>query len=130
MEMNFEKPKLRSAAKSRTAVHSAPLWEMNETFPALGMRAEKLAFKRTAGSGLMTPRQFGPISRTPASRQVATRRSSIARPSGPISRNPAETMTMPLTPFATASWTDCSAAFGGRMTMPRSISSGISVRDL
>jgi len=101
--MNLEKPKLRSAAKSRTAVQSAPLWEMKEMLPALGMRAEKLAFSRTAGRGLMTPRQLGPISRTPASRQTDTMRSSISRPSGPTSRKPAETMTIPLTPWATAS---------------------------
>ena len=30
MEINFENPNSLSAAKSRTAVHSAPLWDMNE----------------------------------------------------------------------------------------------------
>ena len=127
MEMNLEKPKLRSAAKSRTAVHSAPLCEMKEMLPGRGMRAEKLAFRRTLGKGLITPRQLGPIMRTPASRQMATMRSSMARPSGPTSRKPAETMTMPFTPRATASCTDCSAALGGRITMPRSSGSGMSL---
>ncbi len=64
MEMNFEKPKSRSAAKSRTAVQSAPLWEMNEMFPQAGIRREKLAFRLTSGRGLITPRQLGPTRRT------------------------------------------------------------------
>jgi hypothetical protein len=120
MEMNLEKPKSRSPAKSSTAVHKAPLWEMNETLPALGMRAEKLALRRTSDSGLITPRQLGPTRRTPLSRQIAMIFFSISRPSPPTSLNPAETMTTPLTPFSMASCTDWMAILGGTMIMARS----------
>ena len=45
------------------------------------MRAEKLALSRMSGLGLITPRQLGPTTRTPASLQRATIWSSISSPS-------------------------------------------------
>jgi hypothetical protein len=68
---------------------------MKEMRPAAGIRAEKLAFSRIDDTGLITPRQFGPMTRTPASRQMATIWFSIASPSPPTSRKPAETMMIP-----------------------------------
>ena len=50
-------------------------------FPQMGIRLEKLAFRLTFGRGLMTPRQLGPTSRTPAFLQSETIRFSISRPS-------------------------------------------------
>jgi len=127
MEMNFEKPKSRSAAKSRTAVQSAPLWEMKEMLPQAGILREKLAFRLTSGRGLITPRQFGPTRRTLASLQRETIRFSISSPSPPTSRNPAETITIPLTPFSIASCTAPPQSFGGRMMMARSTLSAIAL---
>ena len=54
------------------------------------MRAEKLAFKLTVGIGLITPRQLGPTSLTPASLHMATILFSISRPSPPTSLKPAD----------------------------------------
>ena len=126
MDINFENPNSLSAAKSRTAVQSAPLWDIKETFPEAGMRVEKLALSRTAGSGLITPRQLGPTTRMSASLQMETIRFSISSPSWPTSRKPAETITIPLIPFSTASFTAFSAGFGGRIIIARSTASGIS----
>ena len=120
MEINFENPKSRSAAKSRTAVHKAPLWDIKEILPGFGMRAEKLAFSSTSGRGLMTTRQLGPTSRMPASLQIETIRFSISAPRSPTSRNPADTTTIPLTPDSAASLTASRASRGGRMSMARS----------
>jgi hypothetical protein len=45
--------------QSSTAVHSAPLWLMNATFPCRAIAEAKVAFSPVAG--LIAPRQFGPI---------------------------------------------------------------------
>jgi len=71
IEINLENPNSRSAAKSRTAVQSAPLCEIKDILPGAGMRAEKLAFNFTAVSGLITPKQFGPTRRILAFWQMA-----------------------------------------------------------
>ena len=89
------------------------------------MRAEKLAFKDTLGEGLITPRQLGPTSRTPASVHNSLIRRSISAPSPPTSLKPAETMTMPFTPLVMHSFTEPRAALGGRMIMARSMGSGM-----
>jgi len=86
-ELGKSEPSVR--AKSRTAVQSAPLWEMKEMFPGWASGRKKLAFMLTLGRGLMTPRQFGPTTRTPASRQIETILFSASNPFFPTSRNPA-----------------------------------------
>jgi len=78
-------------------VHKAPLWEINEISPLVGIREEKLALRLTEEIGLITPRQFGPTKRTPAFLQMAAILFSISRPSSPTSRKPAETITIPFT---------------------------------
>ena len=103
----------------------APLWEINETFPGFGILAEKEAFKDTFSDGLITPRQLGPTTLTPALAHKALIFFSIAAPSPPTSLKPAETITIPLIPFAIQSLTACKAAFGGRIIIARSMGSGI-----
>jgi len=59
------------------------------------------AFNRTAGSVLITPRQFGPMREMPWSAAISLSRSSRFTPSGPNSRKPAEmtiTERMPFSP--------------------------------
>ena len=108
-------------------MQSAPLWEMKEMLPLTGILLEKLAFMLTSETGLITPRQLGPMSRTFASLQRARIWFSISNPSPPTSRNPAETITIPPTPFSIASSTALRQARGGRMTMARSTSSVIAL---
>jgi len=74
----------------------------------------------------MTPRQLGPTSRIPASRQIAVICSSILRPSPPTSLKPADTITIPLIPIRADSITAFRASGGGRMMIPRSTGSGMS----
>jgi len=93
--------------------------------PGVGILAEKEAFKETFFDGLMTPRQFGPTTLTPALAHKALISSSIRAPSPPTSLKPAETITRPLTPFAIQSLTACKAAFGGRIIIARSMGSGM-----
>ncbi len=124
--MNFENPKSLSAAKSRTAAHNAPLCEIKEIFPGFGIRLEKLALRLTEERGLITPRQLGPTTRTPAFLQIDTISFSISRPSPPTSRKPAETITIPFTPFSIASLIALSATLGGRIIIARSTSPGMS----
>ena len=125
METNLENPKPLSAAKSSTAVQRAPLWEIKEIFPASGMRLEKLPLRETSPEGLMTPRQLGPTSLISASLHNLWISFSISYPSPPTSLNPAETMIIPLTPLVMQSFTAWSASLGGRITMARSMGSGI-----
>jgi hypothetical protein len=65
METNLENPILSAAAYSRAPTPTAPLWDMKAIFPAIGKLREKVAFNETAGSVLITPKQFGPITAMP-----------------------------------------------------------------
>ena len=89
------KPTRSRRLQSRIAVMSAPLWPMNATRPRPASVDAKVAFK--PDTGLMTPRQFGPMSRMSWARAWSTSARSSAAPSGPTSLKPAEmTMTLPI----------------------------------
>ena len=57
-EMKDEKPRLRSAAFSRRASPSAPLWEEKPIDPGGSARDPNVAFSE--GPATAMPRQFGP----------------------------------------------------------------------
>ena len=57
-----EKPTLRAAAQSSTAVTMAPDWVTKAMSPARGAICAKLAFSPVPGA--MMPRQFGPTMRS------------------------------------------------------------------
>src|ERR1039458_8112591 len=59
--MNALKPTISFRLQSRTAVQSAPLWLMKPTDPGRATVVAKVAF--IPESGLITPRQFGPMIR-------------------------------------------------------------------
>ena len=61
METKALKPTISLRLQSRTAVHSAPLWLMKPTMPGRAMAVAKVAFRPE--SGLITPRQLGPMMR-------------------------------------------------------------------
>ena len=73
------------------ATHSAPDWEMTEILPGGGSDGANVAF--IWWCVLSTPRQFGPIIRTPCDRQSSTSSFSASAPSAPTSLKPA-VMTM------------------------------------
>jgi len=111
-------------AKSRTAVHKAPLWEMNAMLPAAGMARAKLAFSFTCGSVLIAPRQFGP---TIACRTSGDRLDVLLAfdSGGPDFTKPADMMIAPLMPF----WPHCSRPSRkppGKTRIAKSTSSGMS----
>ncbi len=100
IETKPEKPTFSFNDQSRTAVQSAPDWLRKATEPPCADFAAKVAFNPMIG--LITPRQFGPITRILPAVIAATSRSS-AMPSGPASLKPAEMMMPPGMPQATAS---------------------------
>jgi hypothetical protein len=85
---NFENPIPSPIAQSSTAVQSAPDCEKKEMFPLGGVPREKEALSEAWV--LMSPRQFGPRIRIPASRAAAVSDRSSATPSPPTSLKPAE----------------------------------------
>ena len=82
-------------AQSSTAVPSAPDCVRNASFPPLGVPPAKLAFSPV--TGLMIPRQFGPMMRNVVPLMMSMSCASSATPGGPISLNPAEITTAPPT---------------------------------
>ena len=60
--------------------------------PSAGIARAKLALRRTVGSELITPRQFGPMMRMFPARATALMRSTRSAPARPPSRKPAEMM--------------------------------------
>ena len=96
---------------------------MKPTDPGRAIVVAKVAF--IPESGLITPRQFGPITRMFALRASSSSRTSRAAPSGPISLNPAEITIAPRTPLSPHSWMMPGIDGGGVTTTARSTSSGI-----
>ena len=88
IEMNDEKPRLRSDAFSSSASPSAPLCEEKAIGPGGSARGPKVAFSDGAATAM--PRQFGPTRRPPCARTSASSCSWRSRPSSPISAKPAE----------------------------------------
>ena len=109
-------------------MHSAPLWLMKPTEPGRAMVVAKVAFMPE--SGLMTPRQFGPMTRMPASCASFSNCRSNSAPSGPISLKPAEITMAPRTPFSPHSRMMPGMDGGGVMITARSTCSGMSEMDL
>ncbi len=62
---NVERPRPRFWTFSRIAEPSAPDWQKNPARPRGGITVESDALSDCVGSVLMTPRQLGPIRRSP-----------------------------------------------------------------
>jgi hypothetical protein len=120
--MKALKPTDSPKLQSRTAVQRAPLWLMNATLPGRAIAPAKVAL--SPDSGLITPRQFGPITRIlprPASSRSCR---SSAAPSAPTSLNPAEMTIAAGTPASTHSRMTPGAAGAGVTTTASSTRSG------
>ena len=128
METKALKPTISLRLQSSTAVHSAPLWLMKPTEPGRAMVVAKVAFRPV--SGLITPRQLGPITRMLAACASSSSWCSRAAPSGPISLKPAEMTMAPRTPFSPHSRMMPGMVGGGVTITARSTSSGMSETDL
>ena len=89
-------------ANSISASPRAPLWVAKATLPAVGTSGAKLTLSPPSGLVSMTPRQLGPTSLIPASRQTASSSRSRATPSSPTSLKPAERTTRLLAPLGDA----------------------------
>ena len=89
-ETNDDSPTPRRLAASMIAIPRPPLCDMKPTRPGTAAGGAKVALSRTSGAVLSTPRQLGPTSRIPASRQTSSSSRWRAAPSAPVSANPAE----------------------------------------
>ena len=125
-EAKVETPIPRASANSIRARPRAPLWVAKATLPATGSSGAKLTFSPCSGSVSRMPRQLGPISLSPASRQTASSSCSRSGPSSPISVKPAERTTRLLAPLATHSRAVSATASALTAITARSTSSGIS----
>src|SRR5262245_23544781 len=109
------KPTFSLRLQSRTAEQNAPLWLKKATFPGLGINGAKVAFRPL--TGLITPRQFGPMMRRLPRRASARIWRSRSRPTAPDSLKPADRMIAPWTPASTQSLiTDGTVDAGVAMT--------------
>ena len=128
-ETKLDSPSPRRDASASSATPNAPDWLNTPTRPAAGSTGASVALRRTAGSVLATPRQFGPTTRMPARCAARTSARCAAAPAGPDSANPAEITTRPCAPARAASRTTSVTASGGTATTARSTSSPASAAD-
>ena len=119
-ETKLDSPRPRRSASASSATPNAPDWLKMPTRPGGGSAGARVALRRTVGSVLATPRQFGPTTRIPAACAARTSARWVAAPSAPASAKPAEMTTRPCTPAAAASATTAVAASGGTATTARS----------
>ncbi len=71
-ETNVEMPRPRFFAVASGAVPSAPDWLKSPSVPGSGRNGASEALSRTSGASLTIPNEFGPMSRIPYAREVAT----------------------------------------------------------
>ena len=88
--------------------------------------AAREALRRTSGWELMTPKEFGPITRMPLVRAVRSSSRWRTSPSGPASANPAETTSRPLTPAPAQSRTTSRTDSAGTAMTARSTGASMS----
>ena len=128
-ETKVDRPKPRRITVSSSGMPSAPDWEKKPIRPRPGITGDSEALSDRAGSVLMTPRQFGPITRIPLARASATSSRCSSRPSGPASANPPLTTTRPSTPWPAQSRTTSSTWAAGTATSARSTGPGRSATE-
>ena len=113
---------------SSRAMPRAPDCEKNPIRPRPGITGDIEALNDASTAVLMTPRQFGPMTRMPSARAWVTRSACRRCPSGPISAKPALMTTSPRTsPRAPHSAATSSAAAAGTATTARCTGSGMSL---
>ena len=95
--------------------------------PAGKLCGAKVAFR--PGPAEKIPRQFGPISRAPCARTLASSCSWRRTPSMPVSANPAEITQRARVPFAIAASASASTMSPGTQKTARSTTSGMSAID-
>ena len=120
MAANDEAPRPASPMWSSSAPPIVPDSDRRATGPGRGLGVAKVAWSRTAGSVLMTPRQLGPSSRTPKRRAARSVAADRAVPSGPDSAKPAEMTMTACTPLRPHSSTMPGTSAAGTTTMARS----------
>ena len=119
-------PMPRSKARSQRIPATAPDPSTNATGPSIisSRVAKALAEQAVRARTLTKPGQFGPSSRTPASRQARASSRSSAAPSGPVSRKPPEkTASAPAPRSMQARAASSTPSAGSRITA-RSMPSG------
>ncbi len=126
-DTNVDSPIARRPADWSAARPRAPASEKNPARPLGGSASANVALSRISGAVLMTPRQFGPITRIPLARAVATSARSAARPAAPCSLNPPDMTTSPRTRLRAHSSITCATAGAGTASTARSMSSGTSL---
>ena len=95
--------------------------------PAGKLCGANVAF--SPGPAEKMPRQFGPISRAPCARTLASSCSWRRTPSAPVSAKPAEITQSALVPFCSAASASSSTDSPGRQNTARSTGSGMSAMD-
>ena len=124
MDTKWLNPTFSWKLQSRIAVHKAPLWLINPTLPGRAIDEAKVAFRPE--TGLITPRQLGPMMRIFPRWASANISLSRAAPFSPISLNPADMTIAPFTPLSTH-WRITPGTVGAGVTITaRSTSSGTS----
>ena len=125
-ETKDETPTPFAAARSIRARPSAPLWVTKPMSPVGGSLGAKVALRRCAGSVLRMPRQLGPTSLMPASRQMSSNSRSRRAPSGPASAKPADRTTRARAPATAHSRATARTAAAGTAITARSTAPAIS----
>ena len=125
-ETNSEMPIPSSPARLISSIPRPPDCERNATGPRTGSTGANVAFMRTSGAVFTMPRQFGPITRMPLRRAVATMARSASLPLVPVSAKPAEMITTPNTCFCAHSSTTPGTRSAGTTTSATSTVSGTS----
>lgn len=125
-ETSFAKVKPRAMARESSAPIMLPLCDTTLSQPGRSASASTAALFviGTPSVTFTRPRQFGPISRSPPSRAMATMRSCLVRPSAPSSAKPALKRVATFTPFATQPAMASGTAADGTMMKAWSIGPG------
>src|SRR5262249_46355714 len=82
-ETNDDSPTPRRLAASMIAIPRPPLCDMNPTPPGTAVGGANVAFSRTRGEVLSTPRELGPTIRIPAARHTSSSSCWRAAPPAP-----------------------------------------------
>ena len=120
-EIKLEMPMPARVAAFSTAMPTAPDCEASAIGPGMAFAAPNVASRRTDGSVLTMPTQFGPMILMPCLRAALVNSRWRSAPSAPTSAKPPLITTSPRAPFAAQSGTSAATLSAAMATMPRSI---------
>ena len=129
MAANDDAPSPASPMRSSSAPPIVPDSDSRATGPGPASGVANVAWRRTAGSVLITPRQLGPSSRMPKRRAIRRAAADSAAPSGPDSAKPAEITITARTPLRPHSRTTSGTSAAGTTTTARSTGPSMASRD-